>query len=284
MHLTPVSRLELTSRRSIWGTDVYTDDSDIIAACIHGGWVRGEWPEDVDVSLLGLFVDSPDIERDDSTSKDTGKAGEKLAKTDNGGKLSGSDIAFIKPPPRGPMMPLEGYDLHVTVLVLPALERYASTVRWGIKSREWNSTHDGLSFMIVGIKWVIGVDTAKEPRGKARRMRMKLALQQSELLEEERWKSLLTNGNGHARPREGVVRESFVRGEGPGPEQIAMQEISNLGMGSWWKGKEKEKDPPKRAADDAGDVQIKREDDVGNNGKGEQQSGAAAVSVLVAAS
>src|SRR5580700_2886482 len=47
VHLTSVSRQEITSRRAVWGTDIYTDDSDIIAACIHSGWVRGEWPEDV---------------------------------------------------------------------------------------------------------------------------------------------------------------------------------------------------------------------------------------------
>jgi hypothetical protein len=243
------------------GTDIYTDDSDIIAACIHNGWIRGEWPDDVDVSLLGLVVDNPDVEKESGVSNDSGKGGEKPTKTENGGKQVGSDILFTKPPPRGPIMPLEGYDLHVTVLVLPALEKYASTIRWGIKSREWSSTHDGLSFMIMEIKWVIGVDTVKEPRGKARRMRMKLALEQTELLEEERWSSLLTNGNGHARPREGVVRESFVRGDGPGPEQVAMQEISNLGMGSWWKGKEKDKNTAKSKADGVEEVKIKREED-----------------------
>jgi phenolic acid decarboxylase len=53
-HLIPASREEITSRRALWGTDVYTDDSDVIAACIHAGWIRGEWSDDVDVSMLGL--------------------------------------------------------------------------------------------------------------------------------------------------------------------------------------------------------------------------------------
>ncbi|KAK4130797.1 hypothetical protein BT67DRAFT_458444 [Trichocladium antarcticum] len=44
-HLTPASREEITRRRALWGTDVYTDDSDVISACIYAGWIRSEWPE-----------------------------------------------------------------------------------------------------------------------------------------------------------------------------------------------------------------------------------------------
>ncbi|KAM0756247.1 hypothetical protein T439DRAFT_376477 [Meredithblackwellia eburnea MCA 4105] len=31
---------ESLRRRKVWGTDVYTDDSDVLAICIHSGWLR----------------------------------------------------------------------------------------------------------------------------------------------------------------------------------------------------------------------------------------------------
>lgn len=47
-------REEICARRALWGTGVYTDDSDPVAAAIHSGFIRGEWAEDVDVSMLNL--------------------------------------------------------------------------------------------------------------------------------------------------------------------------------------------------------------------------------------
>ena len=32
--------LEPLRRRKVWGTDVYTDDSDVLALCLHSGWLR----------------------------------------------------------------------------------------------------------------------------------------------------------------------------------------------------------------------------------------------------
>jgi hypothetical protein len=77
----------------VWGTDVYTDDSDIIAACIHQGWFRGEWAEDVDPSLLGLELGdgAPDSPKEYLTD----------------------------PPLRGPMQVPKDRDLDVTILILP---------------------------------------------------------------------------------------------------------------------------------------------------------------------
>ncbi len=237
--LTPLSREELTSRRAIWGTDVYTDDSDIITACIHSGWIRGEWPPGVDVSLLGLDVESSAAERNESLVNGTTKENDAEGQLRNG-ELKEKDILLTEPPPRGPMLPPENYDLHVTVLILPALEKYASTVRWGIKSRDWSATHDGLSFMILNIRWVAG-DTAKEATGKARRMRMKVALEAEELNEERSWSTFVENGNGYRTDeslQDDVIMESYVRGDGAVPPAL---EISRLGTGSWWKEKERKK-------------------------------------------
>jgi len=175
-HLTAASREEVTSRRALWGTDVYTDDSDVIAACIHAGWIRGEWPEDVDVELLGLdegfFVsDAKDARGSRQASK-------------NGG---GNQNILTEPPAAGPMVVPENRDLHVTLLILPALQKYASTTRYGIKSRQWGghlesgsrAVHDGISFMITEIRWVTnGGSSQNRLRGKARRERIRKALKE----------------------------------------------------------------------------------------------------------
>ncbi|KAK7747896.1 hypothetical protein SLS53_001148 [Cytospora paraplurivora] len=183
-HLTRAAREEITSRRAVWGTDVYTDDSDVLAACIHGGWIRGEWPEDVDVELLGL---------DEGIGADIKDA--KGGKKGRGKELSPPqkrDSDFLEVPPKtGPVQVPEGQDMHVMLLIMPKLERYASTVRFGIKSREWGgklgrdgqrSSHDGLSFMIQSIRFVTnGAGPQSRLRGRDRRERMRKAMQEVEI-------------------------------------------------------------------------------------------------------
>lgn len=74
-------------------------------------------------------------------------------------------------------------DLHVTLLILPPLEKYASSTRYGIQSREFGGTyngrksvHDGLSFMILSVRWVDGAAPQSRLRGKARRERIRKAM------------------------------------------------------------------------------------------------------------
>lgn len=233
VHLTRVAREEITAHRNVWGTDVYSDDSDVIAACIHNGWFRGEWPEDVDKSLLGLEIDVPEEPSSSGLSNGQGKNSEKDRLSSKVG-----DIILTEPPAHGPMEVPADRDLHVTVLVLPQLEKYSSTTRFGIRSREWPDNHDGVSYMIHNIKWVTGVDTAKESSGKARRMRMALNLRQEEKEEEERVALMFSTANSNGVDvmdidNDGEVQESFERG-GPGPLSLG---IKGLGMGGWWKEK-----------------------------------------------
>lgn len=182
-HLTPSSREEITLRRALWGTDVYTDDSDVVAACIHGGWIRGEWPEDVDVQMLGLNNGNENEVRDVKSGKNgRGKAVvEPKFHPD-----------FLEAPPSaGPISVPDGRDMLVMVTILPKLEKYASTTRFGIKSREWGgkvgrdgqrSSHDGLSFMIKSVRVVTnGALPQSRLRGQARRDRMRKAMQEVEM-------------------------------------------------------------------------------------------------------
>ncbi|OTA90071.1 hypothetical protein M434DRAFT_78467 [Hypoxylon sp. CO27-5] len=164
VHLSPSAREEITSRRAVWGTDVYTDDSDVVAACIHAGWIRGEWGDDVDVDLLDLYKPS-------NPKKQRSVPAEQHLEV------------LTSPPASGPVHVPADRDLHVTLLVLPALEKYSSSTRFGIQSREFGGTyngrksiHDGISFMIQSVRWVDGAAPQSRLRGKARRERIRKAM------------------------------------------------------------------------------------------------------------
>ncbi|KAI1453161.1 histone deacetylation protein Rxt3-domain-containing protein [Annulohypoxylon moriforme] len=164
IHLSSPAREEITSRRAVWGTDVYTDDSDVVAACIHAGWIRGEWGDDVDVDLLDLYKPA-------TTKKQRAAAAEQQLEV------------LTSPPASGPVQIPAGRDLHVTLLVLPALDKYSSSTRFGIQSREFGGTyngrksiHDGISFMILNVRWVDGAAPQSRLRGKARRERIRKAM------------------------------------------------------------------------------------------------------------
>lgn len=164
VHLTPSAREEITARRAVWGTDVYTDDSDVVAACIHAGWIRGEWPSDVDIDLLEL-------------QKPASKSKQRILPAEQHLEVLNSV------PASGPIHVPADRDLHVTLLVLPPLEKYASSTRYGIQSREFGGTyngrksiHDGLSFMILSVRWVDGAAPQSRLRGKARRERIRKAM------------------------------------------------------------------------------------------------------------
>jgi hypothetical protein len=212
IYLEGEARREITYRRAVWGTDVYTDDSDIIAACIHQGWFRGEWDEDIDTSLLGLELE--DVPPEPYTD------------------------VLTNPPASGPMKVPAGKECHVTVLVLPALEKYSSVTRFGLKSREWGGErkrgfvgHDGLSFSILKVEWVAGVDAGE--RGRGMRRRKLLEDEMSAEKEEMAFFDALESQNQESG-ESGGFKTSFERG---GP----IVDIKGVGMGSWWRKSEKEK-------------------------------------------
>ncbi|GKT44263.1 uncharacterized protein ColSpa_04444 [Colletotrichum spaethianum] len=209
VHLTPLAREEITARRALWGTDVYTDDSDVIAACIHGGWIRGEWGDDVDVSPLRPEKEVPASKRRKEKEKD-----EKA-------RLEANSATYLdKPPMTGPVNVPADRDMHVSIVILPRLEKYSSTTRFGIQSREYGgryngrqSIHDGISFMVTSIRWVTnGAGTQSRLRGKGRRERMRKAMGEM---------NAASRGlNGAALERE-KQRLDKIRGE--------------IVSGTWWK-------------------------------------------------
>ncbi|KIY00300.1 uncharacterized protein Z520_03985 [Fonsecaea multimorphosa CBS 102226] len=116
----------------LWGSGIYTDDSDPVAAAMHSGFIQSAHIED---TLLNRLIDeqNPRIEG--------------------------------LPAPDKPVPVPEGKDLHITLVVLPQLESYADSVRFGIKSRSWpepsaetlaehQAPHDGVSFMVLKTQFV----------------------------------------------------------------------------------------------------------------------------------
>jgi hypothetical protein len=237
-HLVPAAREEITARRALWGTDIYTDDSDVIAACIHAGWFRGEWPDDVDVSLLGLNegYSVSDVRGLFSVQGNSSKQAKLPSYHET------SDLMILSEPPKnGPMPVPENRDLHVTLLILPRLEKYASTTRFGIKSREFGgrlgdedshqrAVHDGLSFMVIGMRWLTnGAAAQNRLRGKARRERIRKAL--AEVALTPAWISRPVDAaaaeDGWGRERESVLgwwKQSASRPPSEGDKENANRE------------------------------------------------------------
>ncbi|KAJ5598783.1 hypothetical protein N7537_008867 [Penicillium hordei] len=131
-------REEICARRALWGTGVYTDDSDPVAAAIHSGFIRGAWGDDVD-----------DMHRHPKPLMATPRL---------------RAHAYHRSPPTDK-------DLHITLL-------YDSTLMFGLKSRKWAGQHDGMSFKVHAVDWVDeGVARGEERSGEARRKRLRTLMQ-----------------------------------------------------------------------------------------------------------
>jgi hypothetical protein len=138
------SRENIVRNKNVIGTGVYTDDSDPIAVAVHEGWIRGEWPADVDVDVL----DIPAPPSDSAVHEE----------------YTSVPVAPVPPP--------ADKDLHLTMLILPALKSYTGTVRHGIRSRDWDNNdgaHDGLSWTVSKMRWVDEVGSSGVKRSAAAR-------------------------------------------------------------------------------------------------------------------
>ncbi|KAL9015574.1 MAG: hypothetical protein Q9185_007038 [Variospora sp. 1 TL-2023] len=190
-YLSDVEREEITRRRAVWGYDVYTDDSDPLAAAIHAGWIQGSWGGNIDVSMLELS--NPGIRCA------AGKPA--VVDVESTEPSASSTVMSLTCPPMQPMVPPKNKDLHLTCLVLPPLEQYASKICHGMKSRAWGDNHDGMSFRIEKMEWVDeGAGKGEARTGEARRKRLRGLL-------DERGRF----GNSFASP---VIRVAGALGDG----------------------------------------------------------------------
>lgn len=118
-------------KRQVWGTDVYTDDSDILALLVHSGWLR---------------VTRRERRR---------RAGQRGAGADaiRRARVVGEErIETVQSAPAaaegGEATPASARAIKVTLGVVPPLIRYQGIERQGIRSRSWGNGHDGVSLRV----------------------------------------------------------------------------------------------------------------------------------------
>lgn len=121
---------EICKRRAIWGSEIYTDDSDVVAAAVHSGWVKGDFG-DFNEDIKDLFGE----ERESPSKLDL-------------------QLKSLTSRPSRPVLIPPQRDLRITILILPPLQEYAASTKHNIRSRAWGADHDGMSFMIHSIDFV----------------------------------------------------------------------------------------------------------------------------------
>ncbi|CAK4030561.1 Hypothetical predicted protein [Lecanosticta acicola] len=170
---------EICLRRQLWGSEIYTDDSDVVAAAVHSGWLEGDFGEhNDDLKELQKSL------KDDETKE--------AKQAENGDDVP---LSLTAPPPKPVKVP-QDHDAHITILILPPLESYASTHQNHVTSREWKRGHDGMSFMIHGIDFVDeGPSSRYAERGAAARKR-RITMEEADRREAAAGLLLIANGMG----------------------------------------------------------------------------------------
>ncbi|CEP61612.1 Rxt3p LALA0_S03e06832g [Lachancea lanzarotensis] len=116
----PVSSTNLrVTNNELWGSQLYTDDSDPLLALLHSA------------VFTSSDVDGPAVLQELQTP----------ANLENPQNVKGE----IPPTPTP-------YDLRMDLLLLPPLQFYSSTVNGAIRSRSWTSSHDGITYGIYSIE------------------------------------------------------------------------------------------------------------------------------------
>lgn len=134
-------------RDCVWGTDIYTDDSDIVSMLIHSGYYKP--------------VDAPEgawkVEESQTNESTEGNENEVKVEKDSETKeqdksriisLSPPTIPFVTATASSDLDTTPSQDAIVTLRVLPKLARYGSSKRNGLKSRGWGTGHEGESLVI----------------------------------------------------------------------------------------------------------------------------------------
>lgn len=184
----------ICSTRNLWGTGIYTDDSDPLAAAMHMGWIKPSFNTNVDETLLKRIVhnQNPKV-----------------------------DVAKEFKAPAQPIELPKGRDLKITLVVMPQLERYEETSRFGVQSRAWpesseHTPHDGISYSILKVEVLdVGPEERRLGRtGASRRARLKAQMEQrirAAKLEEERVARLTKRLREKARLEKAKLEEEEKR-------------------------------------------------------------------------
>lgn len=128
----------LVQRREIWGTDIYTDDSDIVSVLYHTGVLPTRAQVDAFYSALraqeeGNADDTTDGHLEDEHPVTVGPNSHLVTSTSDNEQIYG--------------------DCLVTLRALPKLTEYTGCYRNGINSRSWKH-HDGGSYAIQKVEFL----------------------------------------------------------------------------------------------------------------------------------
>ncbi|GAA5831749.1 hypothetical protein JCM11251_003866 [Rhodosporidiobolus azoricus] len=121
-------------KRKVWGTDVYTDDSDVLAVLLHAGWVR--------VARRARRARAGDKGAGAEAVRRARVPGERVLNQEEG--IEGEQEEHEKVPKA----------LLVTLGVVPPLVRYQGLERQGIRSRSWGNGHDGVSLRVEKVEGI----------------------------------------------------------------------------------------------------------------------------------
>ncbi|KAF2172875.1 hypothetical protein M409DRAFT_49390 [Zasmidium cellare ATCC 36951] len=166
---------EICRHRQLWGTEIYTDDSDVVAAAVHSGWIKGDFG-DYNDDLHEVGDDNPEPNDDQTVTL----------------SLPARPGRPVKVPP--------GHDAHITVLVLPPLQSYAATNQHHILSRDWKEAHDGMSYMIHSIDFVDEGASSRFMERSAAARKNRIAIEEANRRQEAAAGLLMfANGNGTVR-------------------------------------------------------------------------------------
>lgn len=166
--LSEQQRRDVHRRRCVWGTEVYTDDSDVLGVLVHLGKVPGVLPDGVDSSLVAEAGGRKIVMNGmTSASPRSPPISSPVKKKVNGITNGKADKQQAQD---GPTIPASK-DLIVNLLILPTLEKYTGSTRNALKSRSWNTIHDGMSYSIWDMEWVdAGEAEARGGGSKKRRL------------------------------------------------------------------------------------------------------------------
>lgn len=133
--------------KRIWGTDIYTDDSDVVAILYHCGILHSQDPTKRKSRKLSRRQQRK--ERQDSSFDEHSGI---LEFTNYTGAITPGNIDNIHNVGGDPVTEEDAADLIVTLIILPTLKEYKGCYRNNYYSRSWKK-HDGCSIALYGVRW-----------------------------------------------------------------------------------------------------------------------------------
>ncbi|GAA5980499.1 hypothetical protein JCM10908_001671 [Rhodotorula pacifica] len=162
-------------KRQVWGTDVYTDDSDILALLVHSGWLRVTRRE----------------RKRRAGEKGAGAVAIRRARVVGEERIETAQVGGAE------TESTSAKAIKVTLGVVPPLVRYQGIERQGIRSRSWGNGHDGVSLRVEQVEVLSEMPQVRPPR--SRKARTALCAQQLAALDDRDIITDLLQTPDHAR-------------------------------------------------------------------------------------